>query len=297
MDKLTINDFNVSLPSSQNVTNRKEILELKKEEKDKIPVQDLSSLNSDGVKVVFENKQGELIALNLSDENYSSLQKNFGSYTNYVARNDGSIRLNGEANEFIANWFENIEDNFNSLSSNLSSNTQDKNIKLNFHTNTITQSMQNLGFKSNDEKISDDANIEEKLNFFIDKDVNKDGKVDDSDVKEPSMREILSDIKEASGGGANAMKTIDPQKINKKDDSGVTIKEKDEKDDKDLLEIAKEKGLSTLSADEQAKLKASNPQIFEELQNKSLGNLEQNLKKDLMVQISNNEAIFVNKRV
>ncbi len=294
MDKLTINDFNVSLPSSQNVTNRKEILELKKEEKDKIPVQDLSSLNSDGVKVVFENKQGELIALNLSDENYSSLQKNFGSYTNYVARNDGSIRLNGEANEFIANWFENIEDNFNSLSSNLSSNTQDKNIKLNFHTNTITQSMQNLGFKSNDEKIPNDASMEKKLNFFIDKDRDKNGKVDDSDVKEPSMREILSDIKEASGGGANAMKTIDPQKINKKDDKENNIKEKE---DEDLLEIAKEKGLSALSADEQAKLKASNPQIFEELQNKSLGNLEQNLKKDLMVQISNNEAIFVNKRV
>ncbi|EJB5804047.1 hypothetical protein OC140_001185 [Campylobacter coli] len=288
-------DTSASLTHSlTNNVDKKELSVLKKEEKDKIPVQDLSSLNSDGVKVVFENKQGELIALNLSDENYSSLQKNFGSYTNYVARNDGSIRLNGEANEFIANWFENIEDNFNSLSSNLSSNTQDKNIKLNFHTNTITQSMQNLGFKTSDEKISDDANIEEKLNFFIDKDVNKDGKVDDSDVKEPSMREILSDIKEASGGGANAMKTIDPQKINKKDDKENNIKEKE---DEDLLEIAKEKGLSALSADEQAKLKASNPQIFEELQNKSLGNLEQNLKKDLMVQISNNEAIFVNKRV
>ncbi|HEF9123730.1 TPA: hypothetical protein SBV39_000902 [Campylobacter coli] len=288
-------DTSASLTHSlTNNVDKKELSVLKKEEKDKIPVQDLSSLNSDGVKVVFENKQGELIALNLSDENYSSLQKNFGSYTNYVARNDGSIRLNGEANQFVSNWFENIEDNFNSLSSNLSSNTQDKNIKLNFHTNTITQSMQNLGFKTSDEKISDDANIEEKLNFFIDKDVNKDGKVDDSDVKEPSMREILSDIKEASGGGANAMKTIDPQKINKKDDKENNIKEKE---DEDLLEIAKEKGLSALSADEQAKLKASNPQIFEELQNKSLGNLEQNLKKDLMVQISNNEAIFVNKRV
>ncbi|MGQ2542419.1 hypothetical protein ACT59Y_09660, partial [Campylobacter coli] len=112
------------------------------------------------------------------------------------------IRLNGEANEFIANWFENIEDNFNSLSSNLSSNTQDKNIKLNFHTNTITQSMQNLGFKSNDEKIPNDASMEKKLNFFIDKDRDKNGKIDDNDVKEPSMREILSDIKEASGGGA-----------------------------------------------------------------------------------------------
>ncbi|EAH8133263.1 hypothetical protein FPN94_00375 [Campylobacter coli] len=292
MDKLTINDFNVSLPSSQNVTNRKEILELKKEEKDKIPVQDLSSLNSDGVKVVFENKQGELIALNLSDENYSSLQKNFGSYTNYVARNDGSIRLNGEANQFVSNWFESVKDNFGSLNSNL--NNKQQSVKLNFNTSTLQQSMQNLGFKTSDEKISDDANIEEKLNFFIDKDVNKDGKVDDSDVKEPSMREILSDIKEASGGGANAMKTIDPQKINKKDDKENNIKEKE---DEDLLQKAKEKGLSALSADEQAKLKASNPQIFEELQNKSLGNLEQNLKKDLMVQISNNEAIFVNKRV
>ncbi|EAK7473854.1 hypothetical protein TX785_001303 [Campylobacter coli] len=292
MDKLTINDFNVSLPSSQNVTNRKEILELKKEDQDKIPVQDLSSLNSDGVKVVFENKQGELIALNLSNENYSSLQKNFSSYTNYVARNDGSIRLNGEANQFVSNWFESVKDNFGSLNSNL--NNKQQSVKLNFNTSTLQQSMQNLGFKTSDEKISDDANIEEKLNFFIDKDVNKDGKVDDSDVKEPSMREILSDIKEASGGGANAMKTIDPQKINKKDDKENNIKEKE---DEDLLQKAKEKGLSALSADEQAKLKASNPQIFEELQNKSLGNLEQNLKKDLMVQISNNEAIFVNKRV
>ncbi|EDO6874904.1 hypothetical protein FV858_05225 [Campylobacter coli] len=275
-------------------TDKKELSVLKKEDEDKVKVKDISDNQISGFKVVFENKKGELIALNLSDENYSSLQKNFGSYTNYVARNDGSIRLNGEANEFIANWFENIEDNFNSLSSNLSSNTQDKNIKLNFHTNTITQSMQNLGFKSNDEKIPNDASMEKKLNFFIDKDRDKNGKIDDNDVKEPSMGEILSDIKEASGGGANAMKTIDPQKINKKDDKENNIKEKE---DEDLLQKAQEKGLSALSADEQAKLKASNPQIFEELQNKSLGNLEQNLKKDLMVQISNNEAIFVNKRV
>ncbi|ECH4205789.1 hypothetical protein FPR84_01415 [Campylobacter jejuni] len=292
MDKLTINDFNVSLPSSQNVTNRKEILELKKEDQDKIPVQDLSSLNSDGVKVVFENKQGELIALNLSDENYSSLQKNFGSYTNYVARNDGSIRLNSEANQFVSNWFESVKDNFGSLNSNL--NNKQQSVKLNFNTNTLQQSMQNLGFKTSDEKISDDANIEEKLNFFIDKDVNKDGKVDDSDVKEPSMREILSDIKEASGGGANAMKTIDPQKINKKDDKENNIKEKE---DEDLLQKAQEKGLSALSADEQAKLEASNPEEFEKLKQKSLQELSRNLSKDFKNKIENQEAQIVDKRV
>ncbi|EFL6894609.1 hypothetical protein HIY26_001364 [Campylobacter coli] len=288
-------DTSASLTHSlTNNVDKKELSVLKKEEKDKIPVQDLSSLNSDGVKVVFENKQGELIALNLSDENYSSLQKNFGSYTNYVARNDGSIRLNGEANQFVSNWFESVKDNFGSLNSNL--NNKQQSVKLNFNTSTLQQSMQNLGFKTSDEKIPNDASMEKKLNFFIDKDRDKNGKIDDNDVKEPSMGEILNDISKISGR-ANAMQTIDPQKIYKKDDSGVTIKEKDEKDDKDLLEIAKEKGLSALSADEQAKLKASNPQIFEELQNKSLGNLEQNLKKDLMVQISNNEAIFVNKRV
>ncbi|EOZ9036279.1 hypothetical protein ACQX70_000416 [Campylobacter jejuni] len=286
-------DTSASLTHSlTNNVDKKELSVLKKEDQDKIPVQDLSSLNSDGVKVVFENKQGELIALNLSDENYSSLQKNFGSYMNYVARNDGSIRLNGEVNQFVSNWFESVKDNFSSLNSNL--NNKQQSVKLNFNTSTLQQSMQNLGFKTSDEKISDDANIEEKLNFFIDKDVNKDGKVDDSDVKEPSMREILSDIKEASGGGANAMKTIDPQKINKKDDKENNIKEKE---DEDLLQKAQEKGLSALSADEQAKLEASNPEEFEKLKQKSLQELSQNLSKDFQNKIENQEAQIVDKRV
>ena len=286
-------DTSASLTHSlTNNVDKKELSVLKKEDQDKIPVQDLSSLNSDGVKVVFENKQGELIALNLSDENYSSLQKNFGSYMNYVARNDGSIRLNGEVNQFVSNWFESVKDNFGSLNSNL--NNKQQSVKLNFNTSTLQQSMQNLGFKTSDEKISDDANIEEKLNFFIDKDVNKDGKVDDSDVKEPSMREILSDIKEASGGGANAMKTIDPQKINKKDDKENNIKEKE---GEDLLQKAQEKGLSALSADEQAKLEASNPEEFEKLKQKSLQELSQNLSKDFQNKIENQEAQIVDKRV
>ncbi|EJK6796141.1 hypothetical protein NLP12_000086 [Campylobacter jejuni] len=286
-------DTSASLTHSlTNNVDKKELSVLKKEDQDKIPVQDLSSLNSDGVKVVFENKQGELIALNLSDENYSSLQKNFGSYMNYVARNDGSIRLNGEVNQFVSNWFESVKDNFGSLNSNL--NNKQQSVKLNFNTSTLQQSMQNLGFKTSDEKISDDANIEEKLNFFIDKDVNKDGKVDDSDVKEPSMREILSDIKEASGGGANAMKTIDPQKINKKDDKENNIKEKE---DEDLLQKAQEKGLSALSADEQAKLEASNPEEFEKLKQKSLQELSQNLSKDFQNKIENQEVQIVDKRV
>ncbi|TKX34770.1 hypothetical protein [Campylobacter taeniopygiae] len=290
MDKLTMNGFN-TLSNNQNVTNRKEILELKSEEKDKVKVNDLSDHNNFGKKIIFEDKEGELISLNLSEENYKNLQNHFGSYTNYIARDDGAIRLNGEANEFVSNWFENAKNEFFSVKSTQS----DKKIGISFHQNTLHESMQNLGLKHND-SLSDDASIEEKLNFFIDKDVNKDGNIDENDVKEPSLREILSDLKEVSGGGANAMQSVDPQKTQKKDDDKAKIKEK-ENDDEDLLQKAQEKGLSSLSADEQAKLKASNPKEFEELQDKSLDELAKNLSKDLIGQINDNKAIFVDKRV
>lgn len=290
MDKLTMNDFNVSLSSSQNVTNRKEILELKKEEQEKVKVNDVSDNQISGFKVVFENKQGELMALKISDENYKNLQSHFGSYTNYIARDDGAIRLNGEANEFIANWFEKISSEFfdpNSLNNKEESN----HINVNFHKNTLFESMQNLAFKGED-GLSQDANLQTRLNFAMEKDVNFDGKVNEFDVKEESSTEILIDIKNASGGGADTTKITDPQKSEENDE----VKVKKKKDDKDLLEIAKEKGLSALSADEQAKLKASDPQIFEELRDKSLNELTKNLSKDLMQQI-NNGAIFVDKRV
>ena len=54
----TINALNANLPNSQNIASRKEILELKQEEQDKVKVDDLSSTNS-GFKVVFENKNAQ----------------------------------------------------------------------------------------------------------------------------------------------------------------------------------------------------------------------------------------------
>lgn len=68
-------DTSASLTHSlTNNVDKKELSVLKKEDQDKIPVQDLSSLNSDGVKVVFENKQGELIALKQAMKKYLMMQ-------------------------------------------------------------------------------------------------------------------------------------------------------------------------------------------------------------------------------
>ncbi|MBK1973937.1 hypothetical protein JG677_07755, partial [Campylobacter sp. TTU-622] len=82
---------------------KKELVKLKNE--NTTPLQ-ISSEKMDGIKVIFEDKNKNLIAINLSQENFKSLQENFRSYTNYITKEDGSIRLNAEAQNFVASWFD-----------------------------------------------------------------------------------------------------------------------------------------------------------------------------------------------
>lgn len=277
-----INTLNANLPNSQNIASRKEILELKQEEQDKVKVDDISSTDS-GFKVVFENKKGELMAVRINEENYQNLQNHFRSYTNYIAREDGSIRLNGEANAFVAEWFEKVSDTLfdaNSLLQNEINPTS-----LSFHKRTTLESLQNLAL-SKEDSLARGANLEEKLNFILEKDINQDGKVSELDVKKESLSEILRDLKEASGGGANANIMQDSEKVEIKDK-----KEEELKDERTPLEKALEEGFNSLSAEEKAKLESSHPQKFKEFQ------LEQSLTQDLKAQIARGESPLVDKLV
>lgn len=278
----TINTLNANLPNSQNIASRKEILELKQEEQDKIKVVDISNANS-GFKVVFENKKGELMAVRINEENYQNLQNHFSSYTNYIAREDGSIRLNGEANAFMAEWFEKVSNTLfdaNSLLQNETNSTS-----LSFHKRTTLESLQNLALNKGD-SLASGANLEEKLNFALEKDINQDGKVSELDVKKENLSEILRGLKEASGGGANANTMQDSEKIEVKDK-----KEEELKDERTPLEKALEEGFASLSAEEKAKLESSHPQKFKEFQ------LEQSFTKDLKAQIARGESPLVDKLV
>ncbi|EOK4570455.1 hypothetical protein ACM6N0_000435 [Campylobacter upsaliensis] len=278
----TINTLNANLPNSQNIASRKEILELKQEEQDKIKVDDISNTNS-GFKVVFENKKGELMAVRISEENYQNLQNRFSSYTNYIAREDGSIRLNGEANAFVAEWFEKVSDTLfdaNSLLQNETNSTS-----LSFHKRTTLESLQNLALSKGD-SLASGANLEEKLNFALEKDINQDGKVSELDVKKENLSEILRGLKEASGGGANANTMQDSEKVEVKDK-----KEEEFKDERTPLEKALEEGFASLSAEEKAKLESSHPQKFKEFQ------LEQSFTQDLKAQIARGESPLVDKLV
>ncbi|EAI6142919.1 hypothetical protein BSP38_02965 [Campylobacter upsaliensis] len=278
----TINTLNANLPNSQNIASRKEILELKQEEQDKVKVDDLSSTNS-GFKVVFENKKGELMAVRINEENYQNLQNHFSSYTNYIAREDGSIRLNGEANAFVAEWFEKVSNTLFDANSLLQNETNFT--SLSFHKRTTLESLQNLALNKGD-SLASGANLEEKLNFALEKDINQDGKVSELDVKKENLSEILRGLKEASGGGANANTMQDSEKIEVKDK-----KEEKLKDERTPLEKALEEGFASLSAEEKAKLESSHPQKFKEFQ------LEQSFTKDLKAQIARGESPLVDKLV
>lgn len=278
----TINTLNANLPNSQNIASRKEILELKQEEQDKIKVDDISNTNS-GFKVVFENKKGELMAVRINEENYQNLQNHFSSYTNYIAREDGSIRLNGEANAFVAEWFEKVSNTLFDANSLLQNETNFT--SLSFHKRTTLESLQNLALSKGD-SLASGANLEEKLNFALEKDINQDGKVSELDVKKENLSEILRGLKEASGGGANANTMQDSEKIEVKDK-----KEEEFKDERTPLEKALEEGFASLSAEEKAKLESSHPQKFKEFQ------LEQSFTQDLKAQIARGESPLVDKLV
>lgn len=252
---------------------KKELVKLQNENKTPL---EIPSDQIGGVRVIFEDKNKNLISINLSEENFKSLQENFRSYTNYIPKEDGSIRLNAEAENFISSWFNTT---LNLDSAKINSNLYDDYNPMSFKKDrpTLNQSLNQLG-KSNFNAIDENASITQRLNFLIDKDVNKDGKIELGESKPNGPKEILNSLRESLNGSTKITDRIDPQKIN--EEQKKKIKKVDNKKEEDLLKKAQEKGLSALSANEQEKLKIQNPKEFEKLQEKSLQNLSLNLNKD-----------------
>lgn len=252
---------------------KKELVKLQNENKTPL---EIPSDQIGGVRVIFEDKNKNLISINLSEENFKSLQENFRSYTNYIPKEDGSIRLNAEAENFISSWFNTA---LNLDSAKINSNLYDDYNLMSFKKDrpTLNQSLNQLG-KSNFNAIDENASITQRLNFLIDKDVNKDGKIELGESKPDRPKEILNSLRESLNGSTKITDRIDPQKIN--EEQKKKIKKVDNKKEEDLLKKAQEKGLNALSANEQEKLKTQNPKEFEKLQEKSLQNLSLNLNKD-----------------
>ncbi|MCR2104821.1 hypothetical protein CUPS4244_06985, partial [Campylobacter upsaliensis] len=185
-------------------------------------------------------------------------------------------------------WFEKVSDTLFDANSLLQNETNPT--SLSFYKRTTLESLQNLAL-SKEDSLARGANLEEKLNFALEKDINQDGKVSELDVKKESLSEILRDLKEASGGGANANIMQDSEKVKVKKVKVKDKKEEELKDERTPLEKALEEGFSSLSAEEKAKLESSHPQKFKEFQ------LEQSFTQDLKAQIARGESPLVDKLV
>ncbi len=85
-----------------NVKNR-DINELKNEEK-----QDKATTASQNKQIIFTDQiSNKNVSIELSSENFAKLKDNFYD-SDFYKREDGSIRLNGKAESYVAGWYEDI---------------------------------------------------------------------------------------------------------------------------------------------------------------------------------------------
>lgn len=100
---LTSNRQNIATKDKETLLNE----DLKNAIKTAFSDEDSSSyLGKNLVKIAFEDgTSGQLVSMNLSTLNAARLAKNFDK-SDFVLRNDGVLRLTGEAQNFISGWFE-----------------------------------------------------------------------------------------------------------------------------------------------------------------------------------------------
>lgn len=84
----------------------------------------LSVLNhSEGIRVIFQDEENsKFVSLNLTKSNFARIIKHFNQKDNYFLREDGSIRLNGAAQNFVAGWFKNAAYDLNYLKADADKN-------------------------------------------------------------------------------------------------------------------------------------------------------------------------------
>lgn len=273
---------NVLFSAKESKLAKKELTELINQKETQ--VEDLSKDAKDGVKVVFEN-EGRMLSLNLSEENFNALKKSFGSYTNYIPRDNGSIRLNGEAENFISGWFSTAL-----KKDNLSINVAfDDSVKENLNSKdkeSVWEKMRKMG-KSDENLLDQNANAVQRLNLFVAKDINKDGIIEKNENQEPTLWEALNDLAKFFGAGENKGLTTP-------DDVIEEILSKNKEDEENLLEKAKKEGLSALSEEERARLELSHPEEVKKLENEEL---KENLSLDLKEQIQKGATKLLDKWV
>lgn len=259
----------------------------------------LSVLNhSEGIRVIFQDEESsKFVSLNLTKSNFARIIKHFNQKDNYFLREDGAIRLNGAAQNFVAGWFKNAAYDLNYLKADADKNglIQGKENEKLYLYNDVTYTPDNPKGGPNDVirqlylqgggKIlaNDDMEreLDEALNALLAFDKNADRKISILE-REGSRERVIAKAKIIFDNPSSISKEIlEKLKRKSKEIENASDEAEEKNDATHIKNKALEQGLSALNMSELLKLKEQYPEEYEQLKQKDLENLSKDLNEDL----------------
>lgn len=260
----------------------------------------LSVLNhSEGIRVIFQDEENsKFVSLNLTKSNFARIIKHFNQKDNYFLREDGSIRLNGAAQNFVAGWFKNAAYDLNYLKADADKNglIQGKeNEKLYLYNDVIytpdnpkggpNDVIRQLYLQGGGGRIlaNDDMerHLDEALNALLAFDKNADRKISILE-REGSRERVIAKAKIIFDNPSSISKEIlEKLKRKSKEIENASDEAEEKNDATHIKNKALEQGLSALNMSELLKLKEQYPEEYEQLKQKDLENLSKDLNEDL----------------
>lgn len=248
-----------------------------------------ASYIGDFVKVAFEDERSkQLVSVNLSTHNLLRLISHFGGENNFFVRNDGIVRLNGDAQNFVSGWFDKVAYEMNLLGADADKNgliSGDElantffyespyvygNTKKDVSIYTLTGGAKIAYDESDLRGVQIERVIDGSLNALLDGDKNMDGKITFVEHFGSKMMALGSVEMELNGscsdaGGCNPFELM-LEELKKLLEELQQKLQKDLKSADKLKEKAATQGLQALNSMELELLKSQNPLDYERLKN------------------------------
>lgn len=248
-----------------------------------------ASYIGDFVKVAFEDERSkQLVSVNLSTRNLLRLISHFGGENNFFVRNDGVVRLNGDAQNFVSGWFDKVAYEMNLLGADTDKNgliSGDElantffyespyvygNTKKDVSIYTLTGGAKIAYDESDLRGVQIERVIDGSLNALLDEDKNMDGKITFVEHFGSKMMALGSVEMELNGscsdaGGCNPFELM-LEELKKLLEELQQKLQKDLKSADKLKEKAATQGLQALNSMELELLKSQNPLDYERLKN------------------------------
>lgn len=265
--------------------------------------------SKDYVKVVFEDeKSHQLVTTKLSFSNLLLLKKNFKDENDFFLRDDGVLRLNGKAENFISGWFEKVAYDMNLLAAD-----KDKNALVSgdelldsfayhkpyFQADSInTQNISEL-FLRGGEKIPFalstaaylEVSMQDALNSFIALDKNANNKISFVEFF-GGKNSLLAQAQSVSSTPSNAKVSLLKMILEELKRLQEELQESMLENDENVKEKALKQGLEALNVAQLQEFKSQNPTEYERLaQEQDLKSLDESQDLNTLMNALNEEFI------